>query len=192
MTDITGIFFINECIFDGNSGNSRISGRSDRQKIRKKGGLTYGTKTSEFDKVLGAWDILVIAFGAMIGWGWVVSSGNWIESGGVLGAAIAFAIGGIMIFFVGLTYAELTAAMPQCGGEHVFSYRAMGSTGSFICTWAIILGYVSVACFEACAFPTIITYLCPGFLKGYLYTVAGFDVYASWLIVAIVICFFLL
>lgn len=67
-------------------------------------------KTSEFDKVLGAWDILVIAFGAMIGWGWVVSSGNWIESGGVLGAAIAFAIGGIMIFFVGLTYAELTAA----------------------------------------------------------------------------------
>lgn len=27
-------------------------------------------KTSEFDKVLGAWDILVIAFGAMIGWGW--------------------------------------------------------------------------------------------------------------------------
>ena len=65
-------------------------------------------KTSEFDKVLGAWDILVIAFGAMIGWGWVVSSGNWIESGGVLGATIAFAIGGIMIFFVGLTYAELT------------------------------------------------------------------------------------
>ena len=50
-------------------------------------------KTSEFDKVLGAWDILVIAFGAMIGWGWVVSSGNWIESGGVLGAAIAFEIG---------------------------------------------------------------------------------------------------
>ena len=149
-------------------------------------------KTSEFDKVLGAWDILVIAFGAMIGWGWVVSSGNWIESGGVLGAAIAFAIGGIMIFFVGLTYAELTAAMPQCGGEHVFSYRAMGSTGSFICTWAIVLGYVSVACFEACAFPTIITYLWPGFLKGYLYTVAGFDVYASWLIVAIVIAFLIM
>ena len=57
------------------------------------------------------------------------------------------------------------------------------NTGSFICTWAIILGYVSVACFEACAFPTIITYLWPGFLKGYLYTAAGFDVYASWLIV---------
>ena len=52
----------------------------------------------------------------MIGWGWVVSSGGWIQKGGVLGAALGFVLGGIMIFFVGLTYAELTAAMPQCGG----------------------------------------------------------------------------
>lgn len=143
-------------------------------------------KASEFDKVLGSWDILVIAFGAMIGWGWVVSSGDWINTGGVLGAALGFVIGGIMVFFVGLTYAELTAAMPQCGGEHVYSYKAMGPTGSFICTWAIVLGYVSVACFEACALPTIITYIYPDFLTGYLYTVAGFDVYASWLAVAVI------
>ena len=148
-------------------------------------------KTSSFDKVLGAWDILVIAFGAMIGWGWVVSSGDWINTRRRVGAAIGFAIGGIMIFFVGLTYAELTAAMPQCGGEHVFSHRAMGPIGSFICTWTIVLGYVSVACFEACALPTIITYIYPDFLQGYLYTVAGFDVYASWLIVAIVVAIFM-
>ncbi len=149
-------------------------------------------KSSEFNKVLGAWDILVIAFGAMIGWGWVVSSGGWIQSGGVIGAAIGFAIGGIMIFFVGLTYAELTAAMPQCGGEHVFAHRAMGPTGSFICTWAIILGYIGVACFEACAFPTILAYLFPGFMKGYLYSVAGFDIYATWLIVAILVAFIIM
>jgi alcohol dehydrogenase class IV/amino acid transporter len=148
-------------------------------------------KKSEFDKVFSAWDILVIAFGAMIGWGWVVSTGDWIGKGGVFGAAIGFALGGVMVFFVGLTYAELTAAMPQCGGEHVFSYKAMGPIGSFICTWAIILGYVSVVCFEACALPTIITYIYPGFLKGYLYTVAGFDVYASWLAVAIVVALFI-
>ena len=149
-------------------------------------------KKSDFDKVFTSWDILVIAFGAMIGWGWVVSSGGWIEEGGVVGAALGFVLGGIMIFFVGLTYAELTAAMPQCGGEHVFSYRAMGSNGSFICTWGIILGYVGVACFEACAFPTILTYLWPGFLKGYLYSVAGFDIYASWLAVAIILAFLIM
>lgn len=148
-------------------------------------------KKSEFEKVFSAWDILVIAFGAMIGWGWVVSSGDWIQRGGVLGAVIGFALGGMMVFFVGLTYAELTSAMPQCGGEHVFSYKALGPIGSFICTWAIVLGYVSVVCFEACALPTIIQYIFPGFLKGYMYTVAGFDIYASWVAVAIAVAVFI-
>ena len=31
-------------------------------------------QNSKFDKVMGSWDILVIAFGAMIGWGWVISN----------------------------------------------------------------------------------------------------------------------
>ncbi len=88
-------------------------------------------KKSEFNKVFSAWDILVIAFGAMIGWGWVVSTGGWIEKGGVLGAALGFVIGGIMIFFVGMTYAELTAAMPQCGGGTCLQSQGNGS-GWFI------------------------------------------------------------
>lgn len=71
-------------------------------------------KTSEFDKVLGAWDILVIAFGAMIGWNGQFLPVTGLNPVVLLGASIAFAISGIMIFFVGLTYAELTAAMPQC------------------------------------------------------------------------------
>lgn len=148
-------------------------------------------KASDFNKVLSAWDVLVIAFGAMIGWGWVVSTGDWIMGGGVLGAMLGFVIGGIMIFFVGLTYAELTSAMPQCGGEHVFSFKALGPVGSFICTWAIVLGYVSVVCFEACALPTIIAYIYPDFLQGYLYTIEGFDIYASWLAVAILCSVFI-
>lgn len=142
-------------------------------------------KKSRFNKVLNSSDVFVTAFGAMIGWGWVVSSGNWIQSAGVLGTVLGFVIGGIMIYFVGLTYAELTTAMPQCGGEHVFSYKAYGSWGSYICTWAIILSYIGVVCFEACSLPTIIQYIFPSFLQGYLYTIAGFDVYATWLIVAI-------
>lgn len=139
----------------------------------------------KFNKVLNAGDVLVTAFGAMIGWGWVVSSGDWIQNAGVLGTVLGFIIGGLMIYFVGLTYAELTTAMPKCGGEHVFSYKAFGPIGSFVCTWMIILSYVGVVCFEACSLPTVIQYIFPGFLKGYLYTIAGFDIYATWLAVAV-------
>ncbi len=70
--------------------------------------------------------------------------------------------------------------MPQAGGEHVYSYRALGRNASFLCTWAILLAYVSVVTFEAVAFPTVIEYLVPDFSMGYLWTVAGWDVNATW------------
>lgn len=137
-----------------------------------------------FNRVLNSLDLLVVAFGAMIGWGWVVSSGRWIQNAGVIGTVIGFVIGGIMIFFVGMTYAELTPAMPKVGGEHVFSHKAFGPTGSFICTWALILSYIGVVCFEAVSLPTIIQYIIPSFKYGYMYSVAGSDVYLSGVIVA--------
>ncbi|CEH34461.1 Amino acid permease [Romboutsia lituseburensis] len=139
-----------------------------------------------FDRVLGKKDVLALAFGAMIGWGWVILVGGWILKAGTLGAMSAFIIGGIMVIFVGLVYAELTAAMPECGGANVFSRRALGKNASFVCTWALILGYVGVVAFEACALPNVVEYLLPGFLKGYMYSVAGFDIYASWVAVGVV------
>ncbi len=140
----------------------------------------------KLNKVLNTGDVLVTAFGAMIGWGWVVSSGNWIQSAGVIGTVIAFFLGGLMVYFVGMVYAELTTAMPESGGAKVFCQKAFGPIGSFICTWAITLSYIGVVCFEACSLPTIIQYIFPNFLKGYLYTVAGFDIYATWLLTAII------
>lgn len=140
---------------------------------------------SEFKRVLNTRDVIMVAFGAMIGWGWVVSSGQWIQTGGAIGTAIAFCIGGIMIYLVGLTYAELTTAMPKVGGEQNFSYAAFGAKGSYVCTWALLLSYIGVVCFEACSFATIMQYLIPDFLQGYLWTVAGYDVYLSWVAVAI-------
>ena len=142
------------------------------------------SEKNRFNKVMSATDILVVAFGAMIGWGWVVSSGRWIQNAGVVGTVIGFIIGGVMIYFVGMTYAELTPAMPKVGGEHVFSYKAFGPTGSFICTWALILSYIGVVCFEAVSLPTIISYIFPSFNQVYLYTVAGSDVYLTGVILA--------
>ncbi|MBO5077362.1 MAG: APC family permease [Clostridia bacterium] len=139
---------------------------------------------NRFKRVMSATDILVVAFGAMIGWGWVVSSGRWIQNAGVIGTVIGFIIGGVMIYFVGMTYAELTPAMPKVGGEHLFSYKAFGPTGSFVCTWALILSYIGVVCFEAVSLPAIIQYIFPSFAQIKLYTIAGSDVYLTGVILA--------
>jgi amino acid transporter len=81
--------------------------------------------------------------------------------------------------------------MPKAGGEHVYSHRALGATASFICTWAILLGYVSVVAFEAVALPTVVDYLVPGFSRGYLWTIAGWDVELSWVLVGVVAAIFM-
>ncbi len=133
-----------------------------------------------FKRVLGRWDVLALAFGAMVGWGWVVLAGTQVQQGGTLGAALAFAAGGFAIFLISLTYAELCAAMPKTGGEHVYSYRALGLVGSFVCTWAVVLGYVAVTAFEAVALPTVLEYLVPNYQIGHLWTIAGWDVTLSW------------
>lgn len=142
--------------------------------------MSDSNQQSSFLRVLGRRDVVALAFGAMIGWSWVVLTGTWITSAGVVGAITAFLVGGGAIAIVGLTYAELASALPFAGGEHVYSERALGTKASFICTWAIILGYMSVIAFEAVALPTVMSSLVPGLDIGYLWTIAGWEVHASW------------
>lgn len=138
---------------------------------------------THFQRVLGSKDVLALAFGAMIGWGWVVLAGGWVLTAGTLGATLAFTVGGAVVILISLTYAELASAMPLTGGEHVYSHRALGWGASFFCTWAIVLGYVSVVAFEAVALPTVIEHLFPDYKVGLLWNVAGWDVYLSWALV---------
>lgn len=126
---------------------------------------------SKQNQLLNTGEVIVVAFGAMIGWGWVVLSGQWIITGEVVGTAIGFLIGGLMIYVVGLCYSELTTSVPQQGGIKVFSYFVLGEKASFICTWAIILSYISVVCFEVVSFPTVLQYIFPEFSIGKMYKI---------------------
>lgn len=144
------------------------------------------SKKDEFSRVLSRADVIVLAFGAMIGWGWVVLSGDWILKAGSVGAMIAFLIGGIMVTFVGLVYSELTTALPKTGGAHHFAQAALGKKAAFIVSWSILLGYISVVAFEAVALPTVIEYIFPNYQVGYMWTIAGWDVYFSWVAVGMI------
>jgi APA family basic amino acid/polyamine antiporter len=137
-------------------------------------------------RVLTRRDVLALAFGAMIGWGWVLLTGEWIGRAGSLGAVLAFVVAGGVMLVVALLYAELAAAMPQVGGEHAWSLRALGRGGSFACTWAIVFVYVSVCCFEAVALAVALEYLGFDLEHGFLWTVAGYDVHLAWALVGIV------
>ncbi|WP_240374763.1 APC family permease [Bacillus piscicola] len=144
------------------------------------------SEEKKLKKVLGRADALVLAFGAMIGWGWVVLSGDWVLEAGVLGAIIAFLIGGALVIFIGMVYSELAAAMPKAGGELVYTLRGIGPVASFIASWAIALGYISVVSFEAVALPNVLEFIFPDYKAGYMYTITNYDVYFTWVAVGMV------
>lgn len=87
---------------------------------------------SQFNKSMNIADVLFLAIGAMLGWGWVVLSGEWISKAGFLGSIIAFVIGGLLVIFIGLTYAELASAIPETGGGFVFVKKAFSPGVAFI------------------------------------------------------------
>ncbi len=141
--------------------------------------------SEKFSKSIGRREALALSFGAMIGWSWVLLTGDWLVRAGPLGTALAFIIGGAAVILISLTYAELAAAMPKAGGEHVYTLRALGFTSSFIASWAITMAYVNVCVFESAALPTAIAYLFPDMKAGYLYSIEGADVHASMVAVGI-------
>lgn len=154
-----------------------MSDRTELENRRPDGGKT------SLVRALGSWDTLAIGFGAMIGFGWVVLTGGWLESAGTLGAVSAFVVGGIIMALVGLTYSELVSAMPLAGGEHNYVMRGMGARWAFICSWAITGGYITIVAFEAVALPRTALYLFPDLMQVRLWEVAGSDVYLSWALV---------
>ena len=138
---------------------------------------------SEFNKSMSIVDVLFLAIGAMLGWGWVVLSGEWVSTAGFVGSIIAFLIGGFLVIVIGLTYAELAAAIPETGGGFVFVKKAFSPGIAFISGWSVLFGYVSVITFEAVALPTVIDYVIPFQHQGLLWNIAGWDVYLTWVLI---------
>lgn len=138
---------------------------------------------TQFSRVLQAREVVLLSFGAMIGWSWVLLTGFWLTEAGTLGTLIAFSIGGLAITLIGLTYSELASAMPKAGGEHVYTHRALGPSLSFVCTWALLFAYINVCLFESVALPTAVEYLFPGIRMGVLWNVLGADVDIGFVIV---------
>ena len=143
-------------------------------------------KRNLLSKGLGRTDIIAIGFGTMVGWSWVMMGPVWVNEAGLIGALAAFLIGSAIILMIGMTYGELTAALPLAGGEFVFSYRAMGSRGAWIVGWIMTMAYMGVAAWEGIALATAINYIFPVSKVCPLWEVAGYQVYMSWALVGMI------
>ena len=138
---------------------------------------------------LRAIDLWSLALGAMIGWGCFVLPGNmFLKESGPLGTFLGMMIGAAMTIIISLSFTYLIQKFPVSGGAFVYADAAFGKLHAFICGWFLVLTYWCLIPLNGTAVGLVARYIFPGVLSHegtVLYNVAGWDVYAGELIVAI-------
>ena len=130
-------------------------------------------------------DYFTLAWGSMVGVGWLVVMDDWLLRGGALGAVLGFAVGGALLFPIGWVYGRLVAAMPDAAGEIAYTAAAFSRPISFSTGWMMMLAYFIVCPWEAVAVGRIAGYIIPSLDSIALYRIAGRPVYLPHLIIGL-------
>ncbi len=96
---------------------------------------------------IGRIGLLFAGIGSVIGSGWLFGALNAAEIAGPA-AMVSWALGGVMIVFIGLCYAEIGVMFPHSGGVVRFPHYSFGSFASFTTGWITWLAAASVAPIE--------------------------------------------
>ncbi|GAA1889332.1 APC family permease [Lapillicoccus jejuensis] len=89
---------------------------------------------------VGVVGLLFASVGSIIGSGWLFGALNASQQAGPA-AVISWALGGILILFIALCYAELGTMFPLSGGVVRFPHMAFGNFASFTSGW---ITYIAV------------------------------------------------
>lgn len=136
---------------------------------------------------LKTFDYFALAFGTMVGTGWLIVMDDWLSRGGPLGAILGFAIGGAVLVPIGYVYGRLVMAMPDAASEIAYTRAAFSPGISFATGWMMILAYLPVCPWESVAVGKIASYVFPALNSMPLYSVAGKPVYLPHLIIGLLL-----
>jgi basic amino acid/polyamine antiporter, APA family len=130
-------------------------------------------------------DYFALAFGTMIGTGWLVLMDDWLGRGGPAGAALAFALGGLLLLPVGYVYGQWVQRLPDAAGEAAYTAQVFPPIVSYLTGWMMLLAYFIVCPWEAVALGKIGAYIFPWLDRFELYRVAGQPVFLPRLILGV-------
>jgi basic amino acid/polyamine antiporter, APA family len=130
-------------------------------------------------------DYFSLAFGVMVGVGWLVVMDDWLLRGGPVGALLGFAIGALMLLPVGWVYGQLVKSIPDAAGEVAYTAKVFPPLVSYATGWVMMLVYFIVCPYEAIAIGRIAGYLFPGLNRWELYRLSGYSIYLPHLILGL-------
>jgi amino acid transporter len=135
-------------------------------------------------RALWSTEYFTLAFGSIVGVGWMVVLEDWYRRGGSVGAMLGFLLGGIALGPVAYVYGRLAERMPESGSEVAYTAVVFPRAVSFASGWALTLTYIMVVPWEAVAMGRIAAYSFPDLNRFALYEVAGEPVYLPHLLIA--------
>lgn len=136
---------------------------------------------------LHAKEYFTLAFGSMVGVGWMVVIDDWLARGGAVGAMLGFLIGGLALVPIGYVYGRLTERMPDAGSEIAYTGAVFPRWVSFSTGWAMTLAYLIVCPYEAVAVGRVASYVFPSMNAMELYRVGGYPVFLPHLVAGLVL-----
>ena len=123
--------------------------------------------------------VWALAVGSIIGFGCFILPPDFLQKAGPLGFVLGIVIGAAAMLIVGKNISYMVQRYPVAGGQFTYARQLFGTTNGFICGWMLVLGYISLIALNATALPVLAQYIAPTlFKRGYLYSVAGWDVFA--------------
>lgn len=136
------------------------------------------TSTEELSKRLSAFDLFTIGFGAIIGVGWIVVIGDWVNmGGGPLPTVLAFVAGALCLYPIARVFGALNVALPKAGGPFYYTLRAFGKRAAFVTGWFLMLAYVMMCPWEVIAIGQLAQTLFPVLATVPLYSIRGEMIY---------------
>lgn len=96
-------------------------------------------KTSALSKTLGAFDLVLLGLGAIIGTGVFVMTGIVAATYSGPAVMLSYAIAGITCIFVALAYTELATMLPTSGSIYTYAYVAFGEIFAWLIGSVIVL-----------------------------------------------------
>src|ERR1700687_3010260 len=136
-------------------------------------------------------DYFALAFGTMIGTGWLVLMDDWLGRGGPLGAILAFVLGAVILLPVGYVYGQWVKRLPDAAGEAAYTAQVFPPIVSYFTGWMMLLAYFIVCPWEAVAVGKLAAYIFPWLNSFELYRVAGQPVFLPRLLLGIALTLFL-
>lgn len=132
-------------------------------------------------------DYFALAFGVMVGAGWLVVMDDILQRGGPLGALLGFTAGALMLLPIGYVYGYLVPAIPDSAAEAAYVARFFPPTVSFVTGWMVFLGYALTCPFEGLAAGKVAGYLFPSLNTHELYRLGSYPVYLPHLVLGLII-----